>query len=177
MTIEECKLVEILQEVAPSVGATYVRKLAPVRSRLDADDLMQITAMKAIANRESIKTSDVDEVRHWVRKIAKNEFSTAISENIKVAKRSVRRECGLEDCRVAARQSSLDLDLEAELGLVKLALQHIAKSQAVAVEMRYLEMAEYSEISMKLGCSVNAARLLVSRGIAAVRAVLERQAA
>lgn len=180
MPIPESQLVEIIQEAAPSIGAMGVRRLKSIQKRIDIDDIMQITAMKAIRSREKLATEDPVEALHWVQKIGFNCVKTELESN------RTQKRCAAKDCDLSVAHSISDprqsdptaaIDFDEDLGLVKLALSHIVPSQARAVEMRYLAMAEYDEICSELGVSLDGARALVKRGLAAVRSILNKQAA
>lgn len=170
MPIETNTLVEIIQSSLPGIAARNIRRLHPIRSRMDIEDVCQITAMRAFASRDQLQTSDPEQVKHWIYKIGTNVCRQSLTDHIGTAKRSV------------SKTETLTVDIEAitfesvdeDLSLVRDALKRIPPSQATAVEMRYFDFAEYEVIGLHLSCSVQAARTLVSRGLAAVREILNQ---
>jgi RNA polymerase sigma factor (sigma-70 family) len=188
MPISETQLVEIIQESLPLIGSMSIRRMQSIQSRMDVDDIMQITAMRAFANREKLTTNSSAEAKHWVRTIGFNAVKLSLTEN-HCEKRSVSREShslskidsvsntGREASQVHPDPKQPDpsslADFNDELAQVEVALKSIAENQAGAVRLRYFEMAEYEEIATNLDCSVQAARSLVSRGLAAVRAIVK----
>ena len=171
MPIPESELIEVLTEVGPEIGAFAARRLASVERRFDVDDLKQIVAMKALRYRESIESNDKEVVRHWVKKLAYNEYKTAVTAEF-AAKRSVACEVSGEEISPAVVQDDqFELAVIAEdMEFVTEAMKQIPASWAKAVRMRYLECLSNAEIAVEMQTTVNAVRLLVSRGLAAIRA-------
>lgn len=182
MPISESQLVEIIQESLPVIGAMSIRRMQPIQSRMDVDDIMQITAMKAFARRKSLQTDCPEEALHWVRKIGFNEVKQSLTNN-HCQKRSVSIALSTSDPVVEGRTlevpdvkqpNPVDLfDFSDDLAQIDTALSKLSRKQAVAVRLRYFDGAEYEVIAAKLNCTVLAARSIVSRGLAAVRAIVK----
>jgi RNA polymerase sigma factor (sigma-70 family) len=172
MPIPESKLIEIINDSRAEIGAMSIRRLQAVQARFDLDDLQQVTAMKAFANREKLVDDSEETAKHWVKKIAANTCKSALQHDLWTAKRpSLKMQIPLKE--VIAPEESLAVEIADDFALVQFALTQIPATQAKAVRMVYLEMSEYAEVCSELGCSLNAARLLVSRGLAAVREILK----
>jgi RNA polymerase sigma factor (sigma-70 family) len=171
MPIPESKLIEIINDSRAEIGAMSIRRLRAVQARFDLDDLQQVTAMKAFANREKMADDSEETVKHWVKVIAANACKDALQHDLGTAKRSLKATVPLKE--VIAPEESAAVEIADDLALVQFALTQIPATQAKAVRMVYLEMSEYAEVCSELGCSINAARSLVSRGLAAVREILK----
>ena len=169
----------VLVEVESAIISRYGRKLVNMTQRFDSDDLVQMVAVKAIRSVDSCKAQSMDELRHWVLLIARSVCQDALKSHRGAAKRSTKCEqvaigVATDDSR-DGYQPSIDCE-PAELAIIAedcqaiaAALESIPATQAAAVRMRYVDGLEYDVIASELGVSINSVRLLVSRGLKAVR--------
>lgn len=180
VTVES--LVSVLATTEPIIRARYARKLSMIGGRLDIDDLCQMVALKAFRYIETCEAKDAEQLSYYILTIAKWEVEQALNSNRKCAKRSTTREqvaIGVAtDASRDGYQPSVESDpavaveIKERCALMIDALKGLTAKQAQAVRMSYLEGAEYPVIAETMGISVNAARLLVSQGIKAARALV-----
>ncbi len=179
MQLTTDQLVSTLAECESTIHARFRRRLAFVNQRMDTDDLFQITCMRALKSFATCKASNEDELKHWVLTIARNSCETEVTRHLGTDSRSLRR----EQCAIGVgtgedstgfnpsyeSEPDVGMILAEEFGSAISRLDRIPKIQQRALEMRYLDQEDYTEIAEELACTENAARLLVSRGAAAVR--------
>lgn len=180
MPVSVEKLVEIVHQATPSISAMGIRRLSSVKQRIDIEDVIQITSMKAFAHREAVKSDDAETTLRWVRNIGYNTVKSVVTCNA-IAKRSTKRErfaidvCVespvLEDKNQLLPEATIAI--QEDFAAVEAALKELPPNQAKAVRMLYLEFASYDEIATACECSILAARSLVSRGLKAIRTILD----
>lgn len=176
--ITEARLIAVLSETDSVIRSRYARKLSMVAGRVDIDDILQVVALKCFRALAQCNAQNDDELRHWVLQAARFEVQTAITGH-RAAKRSTAREqvaigVATDDSRDGFQPAvevdpSLACEVREQCDAMLYALSQIPAKQAKAVRMLYIEGREYAEIADSLGVSVNACRLLVSRGIKACR--------
>jgi RNA polymerase sigma factor (sigma-70 family) len=131
--------------------------------------------MKAHMSRDKARAETPEQLRHWILTIAKSSYLTAVASNF-AAKRDIRKEraeCGAEP--FANTPEPIDIvATEHNLQLVKRYLYRLSPDSQRAVELRYLEQLGYSEIADRMGKTENAIRLLVSRGLRALKKMKHR---
>lgn len=175
-------LIETLSEVESVIVSRYSRKLAMVSARFGIDDLLQTVAMKAHVSLESCQAETAEELRHWVLTIARNAVETVITAN-RASKRSTLREgCAIgvatDESRdgyqpaapIADPATATEVKEQCEAMLA--VVETLPELQAKCLRMRYLEQMEYDEIAKVVGCSAQAVRSVVSRGLAKARTKL-----
>lgn len=168
------QLFAVIDEVEPTIRERYSSKLRTLAKRFDTDDLMQsvrLRAYRAIGSCEA--SSDDAELKHWVLKIAANAYKTEVETHVGTGKRSTKRESGsVELVATHAAVKTVDSTEMAESAAEIIALlNELPATQAKAVRMSYLDGREYSDIAAELGTTVNAVRLLVSRGLKVLRSL------
>lgn len=177
MSVSESVLLEVIDEVKSEIGATFFRKLRGFKGTFDLDDVLQMTAQRAIQSRERCQAESREEVANWVHKVARTCAWNSYQRDT-CDKRSVDKTISYDDRLNQPTYAPIDsLVIQDELEQVRSALKDIPRKQAIAVEMLYLEMMEYPEVAAKLNCTIQAARSLVSRGLAAVREIIAKQSA
>lgn len=180
MSITVENLIAVLSATESTIRARYARKLMIIAGRFDIDDLVQLTAMKCFNALESCNAQSDEELTHWVIQTARFTCQTAITAHRAAKRSTVREEVAIGVANDGSRDgfqpaTSVDADPSVACEIAEQcsdmleALKSIPANQAKAVRMSYLEGADYPEIAEALGVSVNACRLLVSRGIKAVR--------
>lgn len=168
----EAELIEVLESSRAKLGALCIAKLKPIQSRIDVDDVAQIVAVRALHSLDQA-TGDL---HGWVYRIAQNVTSSCLTAHF-ADKRSMARTVSDDVIDLAAERAlpvNLEgvqlVDLQDELAAVEAAIEsELSPAQAKAVRMRYLELAEYTEVAAAMDCSVNAARCLVAKGLEKVR--------
>ena len=176
--ITEARLLAVLSEVESIIRSRYARKLSMVSSRVEIDDVFQLVALKCYRALSQCRAESDDELRHWVLQAARHEVQTAITGH-RAAKRSTAREqvaigVATDDSRDGF-QPAVELDpsvaceIREQCDAMLYALNSLPANQAQAVRMLYLDGREYADIADAMGISINACRLLVSRGIKACR--------
>jgi RNA polymerase sigma factor (sigma-70 family) len=178
MSIAVENLVAVLSATESVIRARYTRKLAIIAGRFDIEDLLQETARKCFGALESCNAQSDDELSHWVLQTARFTCQSAITTHRSLKRSTAREQVAIGVATDDSRdgyQPAVDADpsvaceIAEQTAAMLSALESIPANQAKAVRMSYLDGADYPEIAEALGVSVNACRLLVSRGIKAVR--------
>jgi RNA polymerase sigma-70 factor, ECF subfamily len=125
------------------------------RDGADADDLVQDTLVRALANGHLWQPGS--DLRAWLFTIMRNQFYTALAK-------SHRSASALESFPAANPRSMLD-PLEARLMLrdVDTALRRLPSSQRSAVRLVGIEGKSYEEVASIMGTSVGAVRCHLAR--------------
>lgn len=171
MATEQGVMDAIVEEM-PKIGASCLfnrGRLRSLSSRLDVDDIAQIVAMRCIEHADRIQ---VDNVPAYIHVVLRNTLNTAFVRE--TAQRRDRRrevptyEVNLTDATVVGWEA----ELEDEVRRVESALSQVCSRRACAVRLRYFEQKSNTEIAESMGVSIDAAKLLVSRGLKDVRELL-----
>ncbi len=148
----------------------YERKLfsfflRAIGDRTRAEDLLQQTFLNVHRARSRYRGGGV---AAWINSIAYNLYKQ------ECRRRSRKPEAHLSDEPLATNSdAAARTDASHELGRVWRALGQLSDAQREAVVLcRFLEL-DYREAAEQLGCSEDAAKLRVFRGLASLRAVLE----
>lgn len=154
-------------------------RLAP---RLDASDVVQQTYLSVLRRFESFDGEDHVQFLAWLRRIHENNLLNATRDNRDTEKRDIRREIPIEGGRLgldrlAASVSSPSQRLLADERSVILAvaLEGLPDRQREAVRQKYLEGRTVDEVASNIGATRYAVVGLLNRGLAALRAVLNRE--
>lgn len=154
----------VLSELEPIIKARHARCVSRYSRRFDVDDLFQVTCMKAHMGLDKVRAETPQQLRHWILTIAKSSLLTAIATE-HAQKRDIRLEADSD-------QWSRTLAPEVEQTNTSQLDEHLRRASAnsqTALRLRYLESKSYAEISDHMGITENAVRLLVSRGLKAIR--------
>lgn len=168
MPISEDQLVATLKDSMPSIGAMCMRRLQTIQARFDIDDLQQVVAIKALCSRKQLESNDPETAGRWVRKIATNACRTVVAHEL-TAGRNITQTVEMGQPQIAYVDEQ---DFSEDLEQIKAALKLIPERQAQALRLRYFEMLDYAIIAERMGGNVNSVRLLVSRGLEAVRGIV-----
>jgi len=163
-----------LEQTAPEVRRRARNRLSPIQSRFDADDLVQVTAMKATRAADTCRAKSMEDLRNWVLVIAKHTMLSELQKELGTQKRPVLVQSNAGDEAVAPEPQPLQAIEAAEetagqFQIVQRSLDQIPQRQAAAIRMRYLEELGYPAIADRMGITVSAARTLVTRGLDNVR--------
>jgi RNA polymerase sigma-70 factor (ECF subfamily) len=183
MLITADVLMATLSEVESVIVNRFRRKLSMVAPRFDVEDLLQTVAMKAHMAMDSCKAQTEEELRHWVLTIARNTVESVVTANRSCQKRATLREkCAIgttdEEGRdgyqpaASLEDPAVQVEVKEQTAMLLVAIEKLPVLQARSVRLRYIEQMEYEEIASELGCSVQAVRSLVSRGLAGTRNIL-----
>lgn len=151
---EDSQLPQLRRQVVAEMPAVRSYCLRLTRNAADADDLLQDTLMRALANlRRFVPGTNL---KAWLFTIARNTFCSW--------RRKLRREreCGLEAAAEVATPSRQDGHLE--LALVGDALRKLPLSQREAVVMTACTGLSYEEAAEACGCAIGTIRSRVNRG-------------
>lgn len=179
MQVNETLLLDTLSKCEPIIRGRFTRKLGVLGSRFDVDDLFQVVSLRAHNSMPSCNAETPEQFRHWVLTIAKNSFESAKTEHLGVQTRSLRREdlaigVATDESRdgfqPAGREAVDAVELQEDMTKAKALMDRLPKQTQRVLSMRYIEQLEYDEIAKREDVSVNAARLIVSRGLSKLRA-------
>lgn len=150
--------------------------------RMDASDVVQQTCLSVVQRFAAFDGEDHAQFLAWLRRIHENNLLNAGRDHRDAEKRDVRREIPIESGRaglewLAASISSPSQRLLADERAVILAvaLEGLPERQREAVRQKYLEGHTVDEVAANMGATRYAVVGLLNRGLAALRAALQRE--
>ena len=155
------------------------RRLARLRRRCDASDIVQQTLAEAIDRFRGFAGSTEPEFSAWINAIHRHVIENAVRVHIQAQKRSVARETALDfghgsaafPMELASDESTPSTRLmrgEKSARLVHL-LDSLPERQAFALRMRFYEKLPMRDLADLLGVSEVAAAGLIKRGLQNLR--------
>jgi RNA polymerase sigma factor (sigma-70 family) len=166
------ELMSVLEELRPDIERMSRNRLRPIAKRYGLDDLYQDIAKKVLMGGHRFRGESLDDLRGYLRTIAKNTASTAITVHM-AQRRSVRREeyttgsPGWEPVEMTDPVEALGV--REAIASVSELMELLPSRQRIALEMRHLRYLPYAQIAEELKCSKGAARTLVTNGIRKLR--------
>ncbi|MEZ2126209.1 MULTISPECIES: sigma-70 family RNA polymerase sigma factor [unclassified Sinorhizobium] len=131
------------------------------RKRNDADDLVQETLIKALANLHQVK--DVGQVKSWLFTIMRNTFCT----RFKIARREAPAQYDGDTQSFPAPQ-----EWRVQVRELQLAIGKLPANQRDVVELIVLEGESYERAAQRLGCTIGTVKSRLNRARAHLAADL-----
>ena len=157
-----------------------------IRSKLDSMDVVQDAFVMALQDLDDFIYRDEGDFLRWMSKIVENR----IRDNIKklhADKRDIRKEIPLRDRLPTSQRSpagvagpvatttpSVIFSKKEELDKLEKAIDQLRPEYREAIILRKIEGLSYKEIGDRLGKSVDAVSMLVSRAMVALISAFER---
>lgn len=153
---KEEKIAEILCE---KYNSYYRMAYSFVRNELDAEDIVQEGAYKAIKNSDSLK--NIEYASTWVYRIMMNEiYRFTAGKKVLSLDDTLLQDSGCED-------KYEDIDL-------KRALKSMSNSDRAVIQLKYFEELKLDEIAKVLGENVSTIKSRLYRGLKKLKVELEK---
>ena len=142
--------------------------LARVQNRSDAEDVVSATFMQALAKIDTFDSTR-GSFAGWLFGVARNAVNMHHRNHRpcqpNVAEEQPDNEMMPEDAAIQAEQTHA----------VRAAMKRLTEEQQDALALRYLADLPFAEVARQLGKSEGATKMLVNRGVRALRRYLEEQ--
>lgn len=148
------------------LSVIYLRMGPQLRTRMDAEDIMQEVAIEAINSWHTL--SDPQNAGAWLVTLAKRKVARILRDQIGVAARNPNRERHvMTDLPIADRRSGpvTAADRRDRLELLGLALERLSEDYREVVMLTKIEGLPAREVGVRMNRSENAVNLLLSRAL------------
>ncbi|MEQ1631793.1 MAG: sigma-70 family RNA polymerase sigma factor [Planctomycetota bacterium] len=148
------------------LSVIYLRMGPQLRTRMDAEDIMQEVAIEAIHSWHTL--SDPQNAGAWLVTLAKRKVARILRDQIGVAARNPNRERHvMTDLPIADRRSGpvTAADRRDRLELLGLALERLSEDYREVVMLTKIEGLPAREVGVRMNRSENAVNLLLSRAL------------
>ena len=172
----------LLQRYEQFAGVIRERIPAPLRTVVDAEDILQTTFVQVFRGISNFKEGGADAFFAWVRAIAKAKTTDAIRD-------ATRKKRGgdwqrVETCPANTKESFVDLILllsdqrrtpsrsaatHEAVAALQIALAGLPQDQQEAIWLRYIECLTIQEVVQKMERNEGAVRGLIHRGKASLK--------
>lgn len=174
-------VVVVLESLKPRILNQFGPRIERlIGARSGGSDLYQEVALKAMRSLSTCRAQSVSELEGWVMTIAQTTANRLLSANLKFSNRSQKREAFRIDRTDWAAElhdeELLAVEVREEAAYVVERMAGIHPRYREAVTMYCLGGLSYEEICERMDCSNEAARLLVSRGLKAIRKLIQKDA-
>lgn len=173
-------VVEVLEQLKPRIlsqfGSTVERLIG---ARSGKADLYQEVSYKVLKSLPTFRGTSVDELEGWIITIASTTANRLLSSNLKFANRSQKREAfriDRTDWAAWEDEALVMAEVRDEAEYVVEAMASLTPRRRAAVSLYYLCSMDYPEICEWMGVNNDAARRLVSLGLADIRRILSDRA-
>ena len=167
----------ILESLQPRILSQFGSRIERlIGARSGGPDLYQEVAYKVFKSLPKFRGTTQDELAGWIMTIAGTTANRLLSANLKFANRSQKREAFRIDRTDWAAElndeelARVEVREEAEYVIEKMAA--LSPRRREAVSLYYLSGMSYPQICERMNCSNDAARQLVSHGLADIRKYL-----
>ena len=163
---------ELFEDLAPHLLAFIRLRLGrDLRGRVESQDILQITLLKAFANLETFAGSGSSSLGGWLTAIARNEIRDQV-DYFRRQRRDVTRQVPIdaeaENFREQLSSIVSRLQLRERQHRLEQALEELKDEYREVILLRQYEELSFSEIGERLGRSPDACRMLLARAIAAL---------
>jgi len=161
---------DLFREVGPPLLALIRMRLGPLlRQRVDSQDVLQATLLKAFARFEQFEGSGSNTLMGWLAVIARNEMRD-LADYHRRGRRDVGAEVPIEE-HVAWLEADVKtlvrrLELEEQQLRLERALEDLKPDQREVILLRKYEDLSFEEIGARMGRSPDACRMLLARAMA-----------
>jgi RNA polymerase sigma-70 factor (ECF subfamily) len=158
----------------------YAQRLIPtdLRRTLDPQDVVQDVFFEAFQRLAEFTSHDPDSARRWLKTIARNRLTDLVRRH-----RAAKRGSGqlieevhhgsvialLQDLAVYERTPSRSAVSHEMLALMLKLLDRLEPDQKQAIRLRYIQGLSFNDAAERMGRTDGALRMLVSRGLRAIR--------
>lgn len=148
------------------LSVIYLRMGPQLRTRMDAEDVLQEVAIEAINSWHTL--SDEQNAGAWLVTLAKRKVARILRDQVGVAARDPRREHAMKtDLPVADRRSGpvTAADRKDRLQLLALAMEKLPDDYREVILLTKIEGLPAKEVGVRMERSENAVNLLLSRAL------------
>lgn len=156
----------VTREIVESIPALRRFAKTLLRNRSDADDLVQETLVKALANLDKFQPGT--NLKSWLFTIMKNTFCT----RARLAKRESPGQN--EDCRSIAVSTPPKQEWSVRILELELALARLRPDSRAVIELIGIEGQTYEAAAAQLNCAVGTIKSRLSRARAHLAGEIER---
>lgn len=166
---------ELLERCSPKLLGLIRLRLGALRSRLESQDVLQTTLLKAFSGLEALEGHGSRPLMAWLATIADNEIRDQTAFH-----RAQRRDMKLDEpldatggldvasLKSAVRTVTSELVLRQDLLRLHALIETLDEPQREVVLLRSFEELGYREIGERLGRTADACRMLYARALAAL---------
>lgn len=170
----ELHVLVVLESLKPRILAEFGPRIERlIGARSGGLDLYQEVALKIFRVLGTCRAETVSELEGWIMTVASTTANRMLTSNLKIESRSQKRESfRIDRTDWAAELNDEELakvEVREEAALVVKQMATINPRYREAVSLYYLGGMNYKQICERMKCSNEAARLLVSRGLASLR--------
>jgi RNA polymerase sigma-70 factor, ECF subfamily len=163
---------ELFEDLAPRLLSFIRMRLGPdLRGRIESEDILQITLLKAFSNLESFEGSGSSSLGGWLAAIARNEIRDQV-DYFRRQRRDVTRQVplgsGIENIKEQLSSVVSRLQVRERQHRLESALEDLKPEHREVILLRQYEELSFPEIGERLGKSPDACRMLLARAIAAL---------
>jgi RNA polymerase sigma-70 factor (ECF subfamily) len=168
---------DLFREVGPPLLALIRFRLGPLlRRRIDSQDVLQATLLKAFARLDQFEGSGTNTLMGWLAVIARNEIRDQAAYHRR-ERRDVAAEVPIDNQieRLEANIRTLvrKLELDEQQARLERALDVLKPEHREVILLRKYEDLSFEEIGNRLGKTPDAARMLLARAMQALTRAME----
>jgi RNA polymerase sigma-70 factor (ECF subfamily) len=168
---------DLFREIGPPLLALIRMRLGPLlRRRVDSQDVLQATLLKAFTRLDQFEGSGSNTLMGWLAVIARNEVRD-LADYHRRGRRDVGAEVPIEEeaARLEAEVRTLvrRLDLEEQQLRLERAIDDLKPEHREVILLRKYEDLTFEEIGRRLGRSPDACRMLLARAMTALTRAME----